>query len=59
MSDTQDLERLIAQGIKSFKDDPPDSDYQRGYLAALKELLEDAGILVPSGTRSRITDPRG
>jgi hypothetical protein len=41
MSDAQKLERLIVQGI------PPATDYERGYLNALKEVLEDAGIPVP------------
>ena len=47
MSDVQNLARLIVQGIKSFKNDPPATDYERGYLNALKELLEEAGIPVP------------
>lgn len=32
------LRRRIADGIASFRNDPPDSDRQRGYLAALEEL---------------------
>ena len=47
MSDVQNLERLIVQGIKSFKNNPPATDYERGYFYALKELLQEAGIPVP------------
>jgi hypothetical protein len=32
------LERMIEQ----FRKDPPDTDYQRGYLAALEELARVA-----------------
>lgn len=32
------LETRLQRAIASFDSDPPDSDYQRGYLAALKEL---------------------
>jgi hypothetical protein len=42
MSDV--LRALIDAGIRSFEDDPPDSDFQHGYLAALKwceEVMSD------------------
>lgn len=34
------LKQRIADGIASFAADPPDSDHQRGYLAALEELAK-------------------
>lgn len=37
-----DCETLIAEAIKSFLADPPDTEYQRGYLAALVSVAEDA-----------------
>lgn len=44
---TEQIEQLIVQGIRSFDGDPADSDFQRGYLAALVELAEAAGIELP------------
>ena len=32
------IEEQIRNKIASFDDDPPDTNFQRGYLAALKEL---------------------
>lgn len=32
----------IEQAVESFLKDPPDSDYQRGYLAALLTVWEEA-----------------
>lgn len=31
----------VAQALGSFHDDPPDDDYQRGYRAALNEILAE------------------
>jgi hypothetical protein len=47
MPEVQNLERLIVQWIKTFKNCPPATRYELGYFNALKELLEDAGIPVP------------
>ncbi len=33
--DAEKASRYIEQGLAGFLGDPPDSDYQRGYLAAL------------------------
>lgn len=38
MIDVAELLRAISMGISSFEDDPADSDFQEGYLAALVEL---------------------
>ncbi len=58
MLEVQNLERLIVQGIKSFKNDPPATDYERGYFNALKELLEDAGAPVPDLKHTRASRGR-
>jgi len=34
----EELKKAILGGLESFKDDPADSDHQRGYEAALQEL---------------------
>jgi hypothetical protein len=54
MSEVQNLERLIVQWIKSFKNDPPATDYQKGFFNALTALLEDAGVSArnPVGRRA-------
>lgn len=43
-----DLIRRLNWSIATFDKDPPDSDYQRGYLAALKNMREEARALVPA-----------
>jgi len=49
MSDVQSLEQLLVQTIKGCTSDPAANDYERGYLNALKELLEEhAGIRILS-----------
>jgi len=37
----EDIELYLENAIASFDLDPPDSDYQRGYLAALHEVYAD------------------
>ncbi len=43
----EQVERLIVQGLRSFDGDPPDTEYQRGYRAALADLAKAAGIRMP------------
>ncbi len=38
MKTIDEILAYLQQGIDSFDTDPPDSIYQRGYLAALKEV---------------------
>jgi hypothetical protein len=35
------LKSYLLKALKGFNDDPPDTDYQRGYLGALRALFED------------------
>jgi hypothetical protein len=44
MTDTQ---RFIERAIDGFLSDPPDSDFQRGYLAALLNVYRE-GLGVPA-----------
>lgn len=37
------MRAYILSSIKSFLGDPPDSEFQRGYLAALVVAIEDNG----------------
>ena len=37
------MKERLADMIRSFDKDPPDTDYQRGYLAALVELAKAMG----------------
>jgi hypothetical protein len=32
--------RYVTEAIKSFDNDPPDSDWQKGYLQALKDARD-------------------
>ena len=36
-----DCKRYLEAGIASFDGDPPDNDFQRGYLAALETMYAD------------------
>jgi hypothetical protein len=41
----ENLEVLVRQALESFEYDPPDTDFQRGYLAAIQwveEMIEKA-----------------
>lgn len=38
--DGEDLRAYLQRAIASFDGDPADTDFQRGYLAALKEVSE-------------------
>jgi hypothetical protein len=44
----QDIIEHLNKAINGFNIDPPDSDYQRGYLAALKETRRVVRDLVPA-----------
>lgn len=48
---TEYLEAMLS----SFVNDPPDTDYQRGYLAALLDVSKDNGIFGPQ----TVTPPYG
>lgn len=41
------LEGYILDALNSYLGDPADSDYQRGYLAALLEVASEMGLCVP------------
>jgi hypothetical protein len=43
----EDALAIIEDKLASFQDDPADSDFQRGYQAALEEVLEE---LYPQNT---------
>ncbi len=43
--------RYLRQVEQSFKNDPPDTDYQRGYLAAVLEMLRVAETSEQEGVR--------
>lgn len=36
------FERYVQEAIAGFERDPPDTDYQRGYLAALLVIQKEA-----------------
>jgi len=46
----------IVDALHGFISDPADSDYQRGYLAALLELAEVTGIKLCSHHSSVLKD---
>ena len=35
------MKKYIENALEGFKNDPADSDYQRGYEACLRETLEE------------------
>lgn len=39
--DAEKATRYIVQALVGFLNDPPDSDYQRGYLGALLTIYEE------------------
>lgn len=43
------LEQAVLDGLKSFENDPTDSDFQRGFKAALEYLAE---IISKAGDQS-------
>ena len=55
------LETRLREAIKSFDTDPPESDYQRGYLAALKELAVGPStvgdFMEPGQISTRLANP--
>jgi hypothetical protein len=40
--------RHLNEAIRTFKADPPDTAFQRGYLAALEETREAVRDMVPA-----------
>lgn len=44
-ADLQDAEDYLQSSLDMFEHDPADSEYQRGYEAALRELQFDLGWL--------------
>lgn len=38
------LEEYVKNALQSFRDDPADSDHQRGYQACLEEIARVANI---------------
>ena len=53
--DTARIAPLLTQAITGFLNDPPDSDYQRGYLAAclwmMSEGLKRSDARIEAATR--------
>jgi hypothetical protein len=43
-----DLNQYLDQAFQGFAADRPDTDFQRGYLAAFVELAKAAGIEIPA-----------
>lgn len=41
MTTADDVKRYLTSAIKSFDGDPPDSEFTRGYLAALEAMHDD------------------
>lgn len=44
----EDLNKYLVQSVQYFASNPPNSDFQRGYLAALQEVAKEFGITVPN-----------
>lgn len=40
-AETQSLDRYLFLEIRKFVEDPPDTNYQRGYLAALLNVWDE------------------
>jgi hypothetical protein len=40
--DIEEVKAYVAKGLASFETDPPDSSYQRGFLAALRLVWTEA-----------------
>lgn len=58
MSDEMGPEDYVMIALAGFVGDPPDSDFQSGYLAALKAVAtEGMGLILPAEI-ARIDEPR-
>lgn len=42
MNDSEKIEAYLREAMEGFITDPPDDDYQQGYLGALTAIYEEA-----------------
>lgn len=53
-----DIVQYLDEALAAFEKDPADTDYQRGYEAALRELKRviEGGTITAEQTRDRLLD---
>ena len=58
MITVEEIKKYIEETISSFKNDPPDTDFQCGYLAAYMSIYEDMFMTREERVLNRTT-PKG
>lgn len=49
LSSVKKIRFCLLEIMKHYVDFPPDSDFKRGYLAAIRDFAKEIGVVEPKG----------